>query len=76
MWTYLTVDEQRELATCALGARSSREAVLIQAERLIALVAVGTGMRQGEQWNLELRDIHVDDAEPWRFVRWGSIAKP
>jgi integrase len=76
MWTHLTVDEQKELATCPLGARTERETFLIQAERLIALVAVGTGIRQGEQWNLELRDVHVDDAEPWLFVRWGSKGQP
>ncbi len=71
----LTVEEQRTLATCELNASSDREKQLMHGERLMALVAMGTGIRQGEQWNLELRDVHVDEAEPWLFVRWGSPGK-
>jgi integrase len=76
MWTYLTVAEQKQLATFEVAAKSEREALLIHAERLIALIAIGTGMRQGEQWNLEQRDVHVDAPDPWLFVRWGSKGKP
>jgi integrase len=76
MWTYLTVAEQNQLATFEVAAKNERETLLIRAERLIALIGIGTGMRQGEQWNLELRDVHVDAPEPWLFVRWGSKGKP
>ncbi len=34
--------------------------------------AIGTGLRQGEQWNLELRDLHVDGDDPHVLVRFGS----
>jgi integrase len=76
MWTYLTVAEQNQLATFEVFAKTERETLLTHAERLLALIAIGTGMRQGEQWNLELRDTHVDAPEPWLFVRWGSKGKP
>jgi len=75
MWTFLTVEEQRMLAMCELPAGTERERQLMHGERLMALIAMGTGIRQGEQWNLELRDVHVDDAEPWLFVRWGSAGQ-
>lgn len=75
VWTFLMPDEQRRLAACAPEDESARKRFLRECERLIALVALGTGMRQGEQWNLELRDVHVDDEEPWLFVRWGSKGK-
>jgi integrase len=40
--------------------------------RLMLQIAWLTGLRQGEMWNLELRDIHVDGARPHIFVRFGS----
>lgn len=75
-WTYLTPDEQRRLATCELGGDDAEQRLEGRAEVLIALVALGTGMRQGEQWSLELSDVHVDDAEPWLYLRWGSKDQP
>lgn len=66
-WTYLTPEEQRQLLTC-------RDVAL--AERLIVAFSLGTGLRQGEQWALELRDLHVDGPAPHVFVRWGSPGKP
>ncbi len=63
VWTYLDADEQRSLLTC-LGAS--------EAVRLMMAFAIGTGLRQGEQFNLELRDLHVDGPTPYVFVRWGS----
>lgn len=65
-WTYLTSAEQTALLTV--------DADL--ADRLLVAFALGSGLRQGEQWNLELRDVHIDDAQPWLFVRWGSKGKP
>jgi integrase len=38
--------------------------------------AIGTGMREGELWNNELADLHLDEAEPYIFVRYGSEGKP
>lgn len=62
-WTYLTPAEQRTLLTCK---------EIPEAERMLMGFAIGTGMRQGEIWNLELRDLHVDGADPRVFVRFGS----
>lgn len=61
-WTYLTLDEQRALARAELG----------EADRIRTLFAVYTGLRQGEQWNLELRDLRHEDAQPHVVVRKGS----
>jgi len=53
-WTYLEPAEQRAL----LVAPS-----IPHADRLIAAVALGTGMRQGEQCALQLGDVHAGDDE-------------
>jgi hypothetical protein len=34
-----------------------------------------TGLRQGEQWNLELEDVHLDNDKPRVTVRYGSKGK-
>lgn len=65
-WTFLTEEEQE---------RVSASTGLAAADRCAILFAVGTGLRQGEQFNLELRDLHVDGAEPHVFVRFGSKGK-
>lgn len=65
VWTYLLADEQERLL----------DAIPVP-ERYMVGVALHTGMRQGEQWNLELRDVHLDDpAGPWLYVRFGSPGK-
>lgn len=65
-WAYLTHEEQQAIATCA-------EIPLDR--RIMILFALGTGLRQGEQWHLELRDLHVDGEHPHVFVRFGSKGK-
>ena len=68
-WTYLTPEEQERLLAAA-------SPTIVRRELLLAAVALGTGLRQGEQWCLELRDLHLEDASPWLYVRWGSPGKP
>jgi integrase len=63
VWTYLDIEEQTRVTT---------DPAIPEADRLIIAVAIGTGMRQGEQWNLELPDVHVDGPNPYIVVRWGS----
>ena len=41
-------------------------------ERWIVAFALGTGLRQGEQWCLHLSDVHVDGPDPHVLVRFGS----
>jgi integrase len=65
-WAYLNPEEQHALTTCE---------AIPEADRLLMRFAIGTGLRQGEQWNLELRDIHVGDEDPHVFVRFGSKGK-
>jgi integrase len=65
-WTYLTLAEQKALA----NAEMSTDA------RLLILFALGTGLRQGEQWNLEMRDLVVTGPEPHVTVRFGSRGLP
>jgi integrase len=57
---YLTPEEVERLYDDKLGA-----------ERWIALFAIGTGLRQSEQWSLRLVDVHVDGDNPHVFVRFG-----
>lgn len=62
-WTYLHPHEQQAI----LWAFDVPEA-----DQLRIAFAIGTGLRQGEQWNLELRDVHVDAAVPHVVVRYGG----
>lgn len=61
---YLLPEEQEALLAAEAGP-----------ERLIAAFAMGTGIRQGEQWNLHLADLRVDGADPHVFVRFGSASR-
>jgi integrase len=46
-------------------------------ERWIILFAIGTGLRQGEQWSLHRRDVHLDAVEgPFVHVKFGSKGRP
>ena len=38
--------------------------------------AIGTGLRQGEHWNLEISDVILDGDGPHVVVRFGSKGKP
>jgi integrase len=44
-------------------------------ERWIVQFALGTGLRQGEQWSLPLVDVCIDGEEPHVMVRYGSEGK-
>ena len=61
---YLTPDEQEAVED------------LDGPEVLIVLFAMGTGLRQGEQWNLPLSDVHVKGEHPRVLVRFGSDGRP
>jgi integrase len=64
-WTYLTPEEQaRLLAACPLHIRPT------------VAFALGSGLRQGEQWALELADVHLDAPVPHVVVRYGSPGQP
>lgn len=65
--TYLTVDEQRALVTCE---------AIPYAHRVAIRFAIATGLRQGEQMNLPIADVHLDDPEPYVHVRFGSPGLP
>ncbi len=66
-WAYLTLDEQKAIAKC--------EDIPL-ADRLAIRFAIATGLRQGEQFNLLLTDLHTGIDCPHVFVRFGSPNLP
>lgn len=66
-WAFLSIDEQKAIASCT---------AIPLADRLAIRFAIATGLRQGEQFNLELRDLHTGHDNPRVFVRFGSPGKP
>ncbi len=62
-FTVLTKQEQFDLEGC--------EDIPV-ADRILMMFAVGTGLRQGEQWSLEWRDVHLHVQNPYVTVRFGS----
>jgi integrase len=66
-WTYLEPEDQRAILDCARAP---------EAVRLIVAFAILTGLRQGEQMNLELRDVRLKDEAPHVVVRFGSRGQP
>ncbi len=62
-WTYLSPEEQQAIAGCK---------VIDEPDKLRILFAIGTGLRKGEQWNLELADVHASDDDPHVLVRYGG----
>lgn len=65
-WDYLRAEEQTAILTCP--------AIPEYAKCMMAF-AWSTGLRQGEMWNLEIRDVHVDGPKPFIKVRYGSKGK-
>ena len=63
-WTYLRPAEIERLTSMA------------HPYRWLIGFAIGTGLRQGEQWALRLADVHLDDAEPHVIVRFGGKNRP
>ncbi len=66
-WTFLTLDEQKVIASCS---------AIPYPDRLAIRFAIATGLRQGEQFALELRDLHADPESPHVFVRFGKPGLP
>lgn len=66
-WAFLTLDEQKAVAKCE---------TISSADRLAIRFAIATGLRQGEQFNLLLSDLHTGVENPHVFVRFGSPNLP
>jgi len=64
---YLDLDEQSRLVSLWDGFADTR-----RRERHLVSFALGTGLREGEQWCLHLRDVKLDAASPHIVVRYGS----
>jgi integrase len=65
-WSYLMPDEIERLTTCP--------AIPFDVRALVTF-AIWTGLRQGELYALELRDVHTGD-DPHVIVRWGKPRMP
>ena len=65
-WTYLLLHEQHAIMKCA--------AIPLH-DRLMMKFAIGTGLREGEQFNLQIRDVRVTGEHPEVTVRYGSKGK-
>lgn len=63
-WTYLEPAEQEVLLDCE---------EIPEADRLLIAFAMGTGLRQGELWNLPRKDVRLDEGKV--VVRFGSKGK-
>jgi integrase len=63
-WTFLTIEEQIAIAKCD---------AIPYMDRLAIRFAIATGLRQGEQCNLLLADLHTGHDEPRVVVRHGSF---
>lgn len=65
-WAFLTLDEQKAIVKCE---------GIDRADRLAIRFAIATGLRQGEQFNLLLTDLHTGVDTPHVVVRYGSFKK-
>lgn len=61
-WTYLTLEEQARVLDAA-----RRRGIW----EIIAF-SIGSGLRAGELVSLRLEDVHLDDADPHLWVRYGG----
>ena len=66
-WTYLSKAEQEAI-------RSAN--AIPEGDRLRILFAIGTGLRQAEQWGLLLEDVHPDVEHPHVQLRRTKSGKP
>ncbi len=66
-WTALAKQEIQDIEACV---------DIPPLYRAMMLFAIGTGLRQGEQWNLEGRDVHREGDYPHVVVRYGSAGLP
>jgi integrase len=66
-WTYLEPDEQTQLRCCQK---------IPEPHRLMIAFGMLSGMREGEQFNLELPDLVVEGDDPHLVVRFGSRGEP
>ncbi len=66
-WAWLTLEEQERLINHPITPLD---------DRLAMAFAIYTGLRQGEQFNLEIADLHVEDDNPRVVVRFGSPGFP
>jgi site-specific recombinase XerD len=64
---YLDADDQKRFLACWDKLKDTR-----RREKAIVAFALGTGLREGEQWCLHLADVHVDGEDPHVVVRFGS----
>lgn len=67
VWTFLTLDEIARMEACT---------AIPEPHRIVYLVAVYTGMRQGELWGLHWRDVHLDGDRPQVVVRFSHGGPP
>jgi len=65
--TFLQLGEIARLEACA---------EIPEPNRLVYLVAVYTGLRQGELWGLHWRDVHLDGERPQVAVRFSHKGPP
>ncbi len=68
VWTFLAADEVRAVEACE---------AIPEASRLLLVVAIYTGLRAGEMWNLRWGDVREADARPEVIVRasWKGAPK-
>lgn len=62
-WSYLTPAEQKSILDCA---------EVPNVDKLAMRFAIGTGLRSGEQFNVELPDLHVTGDDPHVYVRYSN----
>lgn len=62
-WAFWPIEEQRQYLACDK---------VPEEMRLLAAIAMGTGMRLRELWSLRTRDIVMDGPKPHIVVRYGS----